>query len=102
MDQQLKLRKTDESDIEVFFEHQADDEAAFMAAFTSKNPKDKEAYVTKWKRLMYLPSIHMQTILFGDKIVGTVTKFEMEGEAEITYALGKEYWGKGITSKALK
>lgn len=102
MNQQPKLRKTEENDIEVFFEHQADDEAAFMAAFTSKDPKDKEAYVTKWKRLLHEPSVHMQTIMLGDKIVGTVVKFEMEGDAEITYALGKEYWGKGIASKALQ
>jgi [ribosomal protein S5]-alanine N-acetyltransferase len=102
MYQQPRLRKTEEEDIEVFFENQADDEAVFMAAFTSKDPKDKEAYVSKWKRLMYDPSVHMQTIMLGDKIAGTVVKFEMGGDAEITYALNKEYWGKGIATKALK
>lgn len=102
MDQQPTLRKTEESDIETLFENQADDEAIFMAAFTSKNPKDKEAYVTKWKHLLQQPSIHQQTIMLGDRIVGTVAKFEIDGNAEITYALGKEYWGRGITSKAVK
>jgi [ribosomal protein S5]-alanine N-acetyltransferase len=102
MSQSPTLRKTEESDIEVFFDHQADEEAVFMAAFTSKNPKDKEAYVTKWKRLLHDSTVHMRTIILGGKIAGTVVKFEMEGDAEITYALGKEYWGKGIASKALQ
>src|SRR5687767_2067577 len=98
----MTLRKSIESDLEIFFINQLDDEANHMAAFTPKDPTDKEAYIGKWKKLLALPSIHMQTILLEDKIAGTVLKFEIQGEAEITYALGKEFWGKGIATKALQ
>ena len=96
------IRKSIHSDLEIFFLNQADEEANHMAAFTSKNPHDKEAYINKWRRLMKDDTINMQTIIIGDKVIGCVVKFLIEGDAEITYALDKEYWGKGITTKAVK
>lgn len=99
---ELSIRKSIESDLEIFFLNQTDEEANYMAAFTPKNPHDKEAYLNKWKRLMSDDTINMQTILTGDKVVGCVVKFVMYGDAEITYAISKEYWGRGITTKAVK
>ena len=99
---EVLLRDSTESDIEIFFKNQLDDEANYMAAFTPKDPNDKEAYVSKWKRLLEDPLINMKTILAAGEIAGTVVKFEIDGEAEITYALGKEFWGKGIATQALR
>ena len=44
----------------------------------------------------------MQTILVDEIIVGSIAKFEMEGDAGITYWIDKNYWGKGIATTALK
>ena len=97
----IELRPSIESDLEHFFNHQADEDAIHMAAFTAQDPQDKEAYLSKWKKLLHKDGIHMQTIITGDAIVGCVVKFEMEGEAHITYAIAKAHWGKGIASQAL-
>ena len=35
-------------------------------------------------------------------IVGSIAKFEMHGEAGLTYWIDKKFWGKGIATKALK
>ena len=35
-------------------------------------------------------------------IVGSVAKFEMSGEAEITYWIDRGYWGKGIATQAVR
>lgn len=35
-------------------------------------------------------------------IAGSISKFEMEGEAEITYWIDKKFWGKGVATTALK
>lgn len=48
------------------------------------------------------PTINMQSILLGNKVIGSVVKYVMEGDAEITYAIGKEYWGQGLTTIAIK
>lgn len=98
----VSLRPSIESDLEVFFLNQTDEEANQMAAFTPEDPSDKEAYFTKWTRLMKDDSIHMQTIIQNEKVVGCVVKFEIEGDAEITYATTKEYWNQGITTEAVK
>lgn len=98
----ISLRKSIAPDLEVFYENQADEEANFMAAFTSKNPNDKETYINKWTRLMSDDTVHMQTIQLEDRVVGCVVKFVMEGDADITYALANKYWGKGITSEAVR
>ncbi len=98
----ISLRKSVPADLEVFFTNQADDEANHMAAFTSENPKDKAAYIAKWTRLMSVDSVHMQTILLNNAAIGCVVKFVMGGDADVTYALDKAHWGKGIVSEALR
>ena len=98
----LSIRKSIESDLEVFFINQTDKEANYMAAFTSENPHDKEAYITKWKRLLEDDSINMHTIIFDNQILGCVVKFLIEKDAEITYAISKEHWGKGLATEAVR
>ncbi len=98
----ISLRKSIKTDLEVFFLNQTDKEANFMAAFTSKAPLDKLAYMTKWLDLMANDAINMQTILVEEEVVGHVVKFIMEEAAEITYAINKAFWGRGITTKAVK
>ena len=99
---EITLRKSIESDLEIFFLNQTDEEANYMAAFTSKDPHDKEAYIKKWTRLLSDENINMKTIIYENKIAGCVVKFVMEGDTEITYAIGKNLWGKGIATQALK
>ena len=44
----------------------------------------------------------MQTVLFCNKVVGSISKFEIERVAEITYWIDRKWWGKGIGSTSLK
>lgn len=98
----IKLKPSIEADIHHFFEYQLDKDALYMAAFTSKDPTDKVAYVEKYTKLLYNPTVNMQTILLDDKIIGTVTKFDIHNDAHIAFWLDKPFWGRGITSKALE
>ena len=99
---EIELKRTNQNDLETLFLFQLDKDANYLAAFTSKNPSDKNAYIEKWTRLLSDEKINVRTILLKNKIVGSIAKFEMEGNAEITYWIGKEFWGKGIASTALK
>ena len=99
---QLKLRRTEQADLETLFQFQLDKEAIYLAAFTPKDPTDKEAYLQKYTTHLNDPTIHMQTILVDEKIVGSIAKFEMRGDTEITYWIDKKFWGKGIATMALK
>lgn len=98
----IQLRPTEESDLEHFFQFQLDKDATYMAAFTPENPMDKTAYLTKYTKHLNDPAINNQTILIDDAIVGSMAKFEREGDAEITYLIDKDLWGKGIATAALE
>ena len=98
----LLLRKTVITDLEIFYLFQCDEKAIQLAAFTPKDPHNKEAYLDKYSKLLIDPTINMQTILWQQSIAGSVSKYEMEGDAEITYWIDRRWWGKGIASAALK
>ncbi len=98
----ITIRLTEISDLEYLFLFQLDAEAGYQAAFMPEDPSDKNAYMKKYEGLLVNPTVNMQTIFLGDKIAGSISKFEMEGEAEITYWIDKKYWGLGIATTALR
>jgi RimJ/RimL family protein N-acetyltransferase len=103
----IRLRDVEMSDLPIFFEHQRDPEANHMAAFTSKDPTDREAFMAHWTR--NIDSIDnqvssIQTILCNGQVAGHVLSYpaaEDESKPEISYWLGKAYWGRGIATRAL-
>ena len=68
----ITLTKTENDDLNAFFEFQLDKEA------------------------------NMKTIKVNDVIAGSIAKFVMENEAEITYWIDRKFWGQGIATTALK
>lgn len=47
-------------------------------------------------------TIFVQTILCDGQVAGSVLSYRMEGEPEVSYWLGREFWGKGIAAWALR
>lgn len=97
----IELRKTVAGDLELFFRFQLDKESNYLAAFTAKDPNDKTAYIEKYSKFLFDPTITNMTILLNGEIVGSIAKFVMFGEAEITYWIDRKFWGHGIATKAL-
>ncbi|HEY7418278.1 MAG TPA: GNAT family N-acetyltransferase [Ktedonobacteraceae bacterium] len=96
------LRDVIASDLPTFFEHQLDPEANWMAAFTTKDPTNKDAFMAHWTRILADEANTNQTILFDGQVVGHVSSYRNEhGQLEVTYWIGRTDWGKGIASKAL-
>ena len=98
----IKLRPSVVADINNFFEYQLDTEANYLAAFTAKDQTDKTAYLEQYTKLLYNPTVNMQTIVVDSNVVGTVTKFEINDETEVAFWIDKPFWGQGIATKALK
>lgn len=92
------LRDVVETDLPIFFEHQLDPEAAEMAAFPSR---DRDTFMTHWAKIMADDSVILKAILFNGQVAGNIVSFEIAGEREVGYWIGKEYWGKGIATQAL-
>lgn len=98
----ITLTETEKDDLNSFFQFQLDKEANYLAAFTSKDPNDKTAYIEKFTKHLNDPTINMRTIKANDEIAGSIAKFVLENEAEITYWIDKKFWGQGIATAALK
>ncbi|MEE9432390.1 MAG: GNAT family N-acetyltransferase [Melioribacteraceae bacterium] len=96
------LRKTTDEDLETLFLYQTDEESNQMAAFTSENPNDRNAYFDKWLKIIINPKINMQTIIHDNLIVGSVLHFDMMSETNVSYWIGRKHWGNGIATMALK
>jgi RimJ/RimL family protein N-acetyltransferase len=95
----VQLRDVLESDLPIFYEHQIDPDAARMAAFPSR---DREAFMAHWAKIMADETVTLKTALFDGQVAGNMVCFAQSGEREVGYWLGKEYWGKGIATRALK
>ena len=102
MTNELYLRDVVNDDLSIFFENQLDHEANYMAAFTAKDPTNQEAFMAHWHRILADKTVIIQTIIFNGQVAGSVSSYEDEGKPEVTYWLGKDYWGKGIATWALK
>ena len=97
----LKLRPTEIADLDTLFQFQLDPKGGYLAAFMPKNPTDKTAYINKHTKLLNDPTVNNQTILLDKIIVGSIAKFVIEGDTEITYWIDRKFWGQGIATKAL-
>ena len=96
------MSKTTVEDLHTLFEFQRDEESIYLAAFTPSDPNDKAAYLEKYSEFLNDPTKTTRTIRFGDEIVGSVAKFVMGGDAEITYWIDRRFWGRGIATTALR
>jgi RimJ/RimL family protein N-acetyltransferase len=95
------LRDVTDGDLPVFYDQQLDSTANHMAAFTCEDPADRDAFDAHWTKILGDDAITTKTIIFGGKVAGHIASFERLGEPEVTYWIGKEYWGNGVATRAL-
>jgi RimJ/RimL family protein N-acetyltransferase len=92
------LRDVQVSDLPVFFEHQLDPEATYMAGFPAR---DRESFMAHWNRILEDESVVKKTVLFEGEVAGNIVSFVNSGEREVGYWIGREFWGRGIATRAL-
>jgi RimJ/RimL family protein N-acetyltransferase len=95
------LRDVVDDDLPLFFEQQLDPEANQMAAFTTRDPTDRAAFIAHWARVRTDDTITLQTILNGGAVMGNIVCYSDFGAPEVGYWVGKAFWGRGIATRAL-
>src|SRR5947209_18302383 len=98
----ITMREIESGDLETFYEHQLDPEAIRMAAFVCKDPKDKVAFDAHWDKILNSSHITKRTIVADGQVAGHVSCYPDGERLEITYWLGREFWGRGLATEALK
>jgi RimJ/RimL family protein N-acetyltransferase len=96
------LREVRDEDLPVLFEQWADPVAVQMAAFTAPDHMDRDAFERRWSRLRADETVLNRVIVVDDEVAGSIGSWGDAGEREVTYWIGRSYWGKGIATDALK
>jgi ribosomal-protein-alanine N-acetyltransferase len=97
----ITLSETTREDLDTLFHFQLDKQANYLAAFTSKDTQTQTAYLEKYSPFLTDPTITMRTIKVNDVIVGSIAKFVLENDAELTYWIDRKWWGQGLATQAL-
>lgn len=90
-----------QSDLETFFEYECDPKAIHMAAFTSEDPTNHDAFLAHWTAIMAAPGVTIRSIVRGEEVLGSVLSYEESEMREVTYWIGRQYWGQGVATEAL-
>ena len=98
----VTLRPVTTDDLPIFFDHEQDPVAIEMAAFTPKDPSDREAFMAHWLRLLESETIIKRTVLLDGAVVGHIASWVQDGDREITYWIDRGHWGKGVATAALQ
>lgn len=98
---QCELRELRDEDLSALFEQWADPLAAHMAAFTSPEHMDRNAFERRWSRLRADDSILNRVIVADGEVAGTIGSWGDADDRELTYWIGRPFWGKGIATAAL-
>jgi RimJ/RimL family protein N-acetyltransferase len=101
MDRGFSLREVLEADLPIFFAYELDPDARAMAAFTSKDPANREAFMAHWHQILADPTTIIRTIVVDGQVAGSVSSYHDNGHPEVTYWLGKHFWGNGLATRAL-
>jgi len=98
----ITLRLVTLEDLPILFEQQRDPEAAFMAAFTSRDPNDRDAFMVHWDKIMNDETVTLRVVDCDGAVAGSIVCFLMEGQPNIGYWIGKAFWGRGIATQSLR
>jgi RimJ/RimL family protein N-acetyltransferase len=96
---EVTLRDVTDADLPILFEHQRDPVACEMAAFPSR---DYDAFMAHWRKVRADDTALTQAIVVDGAVAGYIASFMMQRQREVGYWLGREWWGRGLATEALR
>ncbi len=95
----VSLRNVARDDLPRMYQMQLDPESNRLAV---TNPRSAEAFDAHWAEIQRDPNVNAKAILLGEEMVGYISCFIHEGQANVGYWIGREHWGRGVASRALE
>ena len=94
----VSLRPVESNDLPVLFEFQRDEEANNLAA---THPRSADDFYAHWHRILSDSTVTVRTILANSQVIGSISCFPFGDQDFIGYWIGREFWGRGIATRAL-
>jgi RimJ/RimL family protein N-acetyltransferase len=95
----ILLRPVVASDLPILFEQQLNRDAVAMSAYPSK---DRGEFMRHWEGILKNKSITAHTVIYREKVAGHVLCWKEKYEMRVGYWIGKQFWGRGIATSALR
>lgn len=68
-------------------------------------PRTREVFFATWEKIFADPGVNPRVIEThgkgGPEIVGSISRFQVEGRDNVGYWIAQSHWGRGIASRAL-
>jgi RimJ/RimL family protein N-acetyltransferase len=97
----VSLRPVRDSDLDAFYEQQADPESVAMAAVPAR---EREDHFRHWREEV-LPNESgcVRAIVVDGEVAGHIVSFlrDRESEREVGYWVARKFWGRGVATAAL-
>ena len=95
----VALRDVENDDLLTLYEHQLDREASVMAGFPSR---DHDAFMSHYAGILADPNLILLAIVADGELAGSLGVFPDVGKRAVGYWIGREFWGRGIATDALR
>ncbi|ADD45804.1 GNAT family N-acetyltransferase [Stackebrandtia nassauensis] len=97
---EVRLRDCVAADLETFYANETDADAARRVNFP---PRTREAFLAHWNdRILADPGVVKRTVVVDARVAGNIVCWDAEGEREVGYWFGREFWGRGIGTAAVR
>jgi RimJ/RimL family protein N-acetyltransferase len=96
----VSLRPVELSDLEPFYEQQADPVSVEMAAVPARKRDD---HFRHWRAVLADETANVRTIVVDGEVAGHVVSFLRDGvgDREVGYWIARSHWGRGVATTAL-
>lgn len=98
---QICLREVQDDDLAAFWEQVTDPQVQQMAAVTRSYHYDRGEFDRFWATVRSDPAVIVRTVLADGVVAGHAAAFGPPSEREVTYVVGRRFWGQGVATAAL-
>jgi RimJ/RimL family protein N-acetyltransferase len=95
----VRLRDIARDDLPRMYEFNTDPDANRLAATI---PRSSNAFEAHWQNALADPDVVAKAIAVGDVMAGYICCFKSDDGHAVGYWVGKDFWGRGIASRALE
>ena len=95
----VSIRPVEDDDLSILYAYQSDPVAAAMAVFPIRT---LDAFLEHWATIRASATGTVRTVLADDVVVGNIMTWTHDGEREVGYWIGREHWGRGYATQALR